>query len=115
MSVNGTWTSIQVSPATVIGARFHPGKVSLPVSNMHTYASFDHVRGVPSPVEGGGYSISRLQIINSILERMTASETLPEPASVDEASERLASSLQKSVYGSAYGNYIAGESLSFSA
>lgn len=115
MNVSGSWTSIQITPATLIGARFDPGKVIFPVAGTSGYASFDHVRGVPSSEEGQGYSVGRLQIINRILERLMSADTPDSRASVEEASRELADRLNTSVYGSAYGNYLAGESLSISA
>ncbi|MFP4508938.1 MAG: hypothetical protein ACLFNQ_02300 [Spirochaetaceae bacterium] len=115
MNVSGSWASIQITPATLIGARFDHGKVSFPVAGTSGYASFDHVRGIPSSEEGHGYSVGRLQIINRILERFMAAESPVSGTTVEEASRRLAERLNNSVYGSAYGNYLAGESLTLSA
>jgi len=113
VGINGTASSIQVTPATLIGARFDVGKVNFPVAGNSTYVSFEHVRGIPSGDDGGGYSASRLHIINRILDRMTNRSVSENELNLTEASELLSKKLHSPIHGSVYGTYTVGDIIDF--
>ncbi len=117
-----------LKPSAYIGARFSPGKVTLPLTNTVPYANFEHVRGVPAVGDQEGYSVNRLHILNAILERHArlssarsengdapgvtshpeashpgTSRTEPSDAEIARAAEALHQAAQRSVYGVSYG------------
>ena len=118
-----------LKPSAYIGARFSPGKVTLPLSNSLPYANFEHVRGVPATGDQEGYSVNRLHILNAILERyarlsVTRSDNTyaaagtgeagrsssggradsgPSDADIARAAEALHQAARRSVYGVSYG------------
>ena len=107
-----------LKPSAYIGARFSPGKVTLPLTNSVPYANFEHVRGVPAVGDQEGYSVNRLHILNAILERHArlssarsengdapgvTSRTEPSDAEIARAAEALHQAAQRSVYGVSYG------------
>jgi hypothetical protein len=48
------------------------GRMSLPVSpSMYIYSHFRHVSGVPAPEGAGGVSISKLKILDVLIERLS--------------------------------------------
>ncbi len=53
----------------LVRARLSEGRVALPVEGT-VYARLDHINAVPSPPGTGGYSISRLKAIDSLLTRI---------------------------------------------
>lgn len=59
--------SIQLS--SILRAQYSSGKISFPIDGG-LYARFKHVQGVPS-ASGGGYSLSKLQMIDLMVERLT--------------------------------------------
>ncbi|MFP3959579.1 MAG: hypothetical protein ACLFM6_06480 [Spirochaetaceae bacterium] len=62
----------QTIPVTsLVKARFGPGKLTLPVSGPLGYARFEHVQGIPSTVDGGGFSIQKLKVLDSLIERLS--------------------------------------------
>ena len=73
-AVDSSMRTVQLS--SIIRAQYSPAKISLPVDSM-LYARLKHVRGVP--VEGlggaaevsGGFSLSKLQMIDLMIERLT--------------------------------------------
>lgn len=53
------------------------GRINIPVSpSQAIYASFEHVNGVPSS-GGAVYSIDKLKILNTLIERLSASRKTP--------------------------------------
>ena len=51
------------------------GRVSIPVPrNQVIYANFEHVAGVAAP-DGGGSSVDRLKILNTLIDRLTSLKT----------------------------------------
>ncbi len=70
-------TSVQTSvhrtiPITnLLRAQFSPGRIALPVQNQAIYARFKHVQGVPALSEGQGFSISRLRMLDNLIDRLT--------------------------------------------
>ena len=57
-----------VQLASILRAQYSSAKISLPV-NGGLYARFKHVQGVPAQ-SSGGYSLSKLQMIDLMVERL---------------------------------------------
>ncbi len=61
------------------------GKLYVPVSpSMVGYAQFEHVRGIPSSNPNGGVNISKIKILNTLIDRlvdMKQKPTLEKPES----------------------------------
>ena len=55
--------------SSIIRAQYAPGKIALP-QNGGLYSRFKHVQGVPALSSGGGYSVSKLQMIDLLVERL---------------------------------------------
>lgn len=75
----------QITVADVVRARVSDAPVALPV-RAPLYASFDHVRAIPSSSQGG-YSIARLRIVDAMLARVQGQEP---QIDTETALERLA-------------------------
>jgi hypothetical protein len=60
-------TSGTVPLTDVISVRAAAGRVSLP-SNQ--FVRFEHISGMPAAGEGGGYSITKLRILDALLDRL---------------------------------------------
>ncbi len=58
-----------VNLANILRAQYSAGKVALPVDGA-LYARFRHIQGVPSSGAGNGYSISKLQVIDLLVDRL---------------------------------------------
>ncbi|MFP4374489.1 MAG: hypothetical protein ACLFPO_09160 [Spirochaetaceae bacterium] len=68
-------TSISGGPQTVpvtslVKARYGLGKLSLPVNSPLGYARLKHIQGVPPSADGGGFSIQKLQALDSLIDRL---------------------------------------------
>jgi len=70
------------------------GPLTLPLSQPLMFIRLKHVVGVPSPVDGQGFSISKLQILDALIDRLVrisggdkAVEALknPEKGKIDQA------------------------------
>jgi hypothetical protein len=55
--------------SNIIRAQYAQGRISLP-QNGGLYTRFKHVQGVPSGQSGAGYSISKLRMIDLLVERL---------------------------------------------
>jgi hypothetical protein len=56
------------------------GRMSVPVSpSSYIYSQFKHVSGVPAPEGVQGVNISRLKIIDTLIEQLTQMKKPPEP------------------------------------
>ena len=67
--------SISNGPQTVpvtslVRARYGMGKLALPVNGPLGYARLKHIQGVPPSGEAGGFSIQKLQVLDSLIERL---------------------------------------------
>jgi len=73
-AVDSSIRTVQLS--SIIRAQYSPAKISLPVDSM-LYARLKHVQGVPTEGLGvdakgsSGYSLSKLQMIDLMIERLT--------------------------------------------
>ena len=64
--------SISSSAYSTIMNASTPGKVYMPVSQGSLiYSHFDHVSGVAAPKGQGGVSITKLQILNTLIDRLS--------------------------------------------
>ncbi len=57
---------------SVLRATYAGGKVAVPVSNYTLFAQFEHFTAVPAGPDGGGYSISRLRVLDVLIDRLTS-------------------------------------------
>ena len=55
--------------SNIIRAQYATGRIALP-QNGGLYARFKHVQGVPAQRADGGYSISKLKMIDMLVERL---------------------------------------------
>jgi hypothetical protein len=59
----------------------HGGRISLPVAPaMYIYSQFRHISGVPAPEGVQGVSISKLHILDSILNELAQMRQSPRPS-----------------------------------
>lgn len=71
------------------------GKLYVPVSRLSLiYSNFDHVSGVAAKTGQNGVSISKIRILNSLIERLSAIQNEPKK-SVQNISENQAEVLIK--------------------
>jgi hypothetical protein len=62
--------------------------MSLPVSPAnYIYSHFKHVSGTPAPEGSRGVSISRLKILDVLIDQLTQIKQRPEPALATDASD----------------------------
>lgn len=80
-SISAVQTSRQaVQLTSILRARFTNSPVSLPLAAEGVYARFKHVQGVPTGTSSEGYSLTKLQMLDALIERLTgvrASERAP--------------------------------------
>ena len=55
--------------SNIIRAQYSTGRIALPLSGG-AYARLKHVQGIPAQTAGGGYSISKLRMIDILVERL---------------------------------------------
>ena len=59
------------------------GKMSIPVSpSAYIYSHFKHVSGVPAPEGVSGLSISKLKIIDTLIEQLSRMKKQPETSNI---------------------------------
>ena len=63
-----TAISRNVPVSNLIRAQFSSGKITLPLRG-NFYTSLTHVKGIPSS-DAGGYSLSKLQLIDVMVDRL---------------------------------------------
>jgi hypothetical protein len=67
----------------------HGGKMSLPVApGNYIYSHFKHVSGTPAPEGSRGVSISRLKILDVLIDQLAQIKQRPEPALDTDASDQ---------------------------
>ena len=69
MNINANVGSVGNSATLVhvLRARFGAGRIVLPTSGSRVYTHLKHVQGVPSSIEGQGYSIHKMRAIDSMI------------------------------------------------
>lgn len=55
--------------SSIIRAQYSTGRIALP-QNGGLYSRFKHIQGVPAQSSDGGYSVSKLQMIDQLVERL---------------------------------------------
>lgn len=92
----GNFNAIQYSNLSSQGV----GKLYLPVSKSALlYSHFDHVSGVAARSGQSGVSISKLQILNSLIDRASSiTSTKPTAKAVESLSEKSVDSLIKNLH-----------------
>lgn len=55
----------------LLSATVRTGRISLPVNGPFGYTRLKHIQGVPSEGGAGGFSVQRLQVIDSLIDRLT--------------------------------------------
>lgn len=55
--------------SNLIRAQYSPGRIALPTS-AGMYTRLKHVQGVPAQTAGAGYSVSKLRMIDLLVERL---------------------------------------------
>lgn len=79
--VDSVSTPRAIHVSKLIRARHSNGRISVPVlRNQAYYARFKHVRGVPSLQDGAGYSLSKLRVLDILIDRLSAAKGRPVPA-----------------------------------
>ena len=58
----------------LLRARAGAGRIVLPTSNTSNYTRLKHVQGVPSSIEGQGYSISKLRRLDAMIARLSRTD-----------------------------------------
>ncbi|GHV79514.1 hypothetical protein AGMMS49944_13050 [Spirochaetia bacterium] len=87
MSVGGSVNSAVPSIGYAISASAG-GKMSLPVAPAnYIYSHFKHVSGTPAPEGSRGVSISRLKILDVLIDQLAQIKQRPEPALPTDASD----------------------------
>lgn len=67
--VGGVGRNATINLSSILRAQYSSGKVALPVDGA-IYARFRHVQGVPSVGGRVGYSVSKLQVIDLLVDRL---------------------------------------------
>ena len=71
MTVNSIPLKTAIPISTIMDAGRGSGSVVLPVStNSFSYSNFKHIKEIPSQNSSGGYSVSKLRIIDNLIDRM---------------------------------------------
>ena len=88
------------------------GRMSLPVSpSVYIYSHFKHVTGVPAPEGIQGVNISRLKILDTLIEQLTKMKKQPSPYfdepgnAADKRIDALIEQYQKQIAASAAAPY----------
>ena len=81
-----------VNLSNILRAQYSSGKVALPLDGA-LYARFRHIQGVPASGNGSGYSISKLQVIDLLVDRLVRLRgreiETPQPRNDAEASRAI--------------------------
>ena len=61
-----------IASSRLVQSRYSSGKVSIPVARPYSlYARYKHVRGIPAPSGQSGVPISRLKMLNNLIEGLS--------------------------------------------
>lgn len=67
--VASTAVNSTVHLSNIIRAQYANGRIALPVHG-NLYTRFKHVQGVPASTSNGGYSVSKLRMIDLLVDRL---------------------------------------------
>mgnify|MGYP006275887343 CR=1 FL=1 len=91
--------ALQTSPTLhlnkLLSARVRAGRISLPVQGPFGYTRLKHIQGVPAGGDGAGFSVQRLQVIDSLIDRIV--RVNPEGAPRSRSYESLAAELHRAI------------------
>jgi len=80
MVYNSSAIAYLPSAGYAVGA-YASGRVALPVSpSQYIYSHFEHVSGVPAPEGTRGVSVSKLKILDVLIDQLAQLKRKPEPA-----------------------------------
>lgn len=109
----GTTGGHAIQLANIVRARFAPGRISLPVAPDTLYARFKHVQGVPTLGATPGYSVTKLQMLDSLVERLTGvSPERESESNISVAADRLSEMLERRDYGATVGRAMSADRIS---
>jgi len=58
----------------MLRVRFSSGRLNLPIS-ASVFVGFEHITGVPSSKKGEGFSVFKLQMLDSLIDRLVKLQT----------------------------------------
>ena len=91
MNVSASTRPMAVPLTDMLRPNFATGeKIALPVANFSPWANFKYVEGVPAGAEGG-YSISKLQILDTIIGNLVSMQDKSVLADVPKDTSALSS------------------------
>lgn len=103
-------TSYQTPPTLhlnhILSARVRSGRISLPVEGPFGYTRLKHIQGVPAGGDAGGFSVQRLQVIDSLIDRIVTVRQGGGEEPTTRSYEALAAELHRAIRGS--GSHTAG-------
>ncbi|MBQ7882093.1 MAG: hypothetical protein IJ312_05215 [Treponema sp.] len=66
------------------------GKLYVPVSpNSVIYSHFDHISGVAAKANQTGVSVSKIQILNSLLNQLISMQNMPKPDAESQSADNI--------------------------
>lgn len=96
-------TSYQSPPTLhlnqILSARVRAGRISLPVDGPFGYTRLKHIQGVPSGGDAGGFSVQRLQVIDSLIDRIVTVRQAGGDEPTSRNYEALAAELHRAIRG----------------
>lgn len=101
-TVQNTTLNRTVHLSNIIRAQYATGRITLP-QDGGLAARFKHVQGVPATGPGGGYPVSKLQMIDMLVERLVQLKgksyplELEKSTNQDELIQRFSAELARSI------------------
>jgi hypothetical protein len=92
----------------LLSARARAGRVSLPVDGPFGYTRLKHIQGVPSTGSTGGFSVQRLQVIDSLIERLVSVGGSRQITEETPNFKKVAAELHKAIRGAEATGHAAG-------
>ncbi|TVR05260.1 MAG: hypothetical protein EA403_03250 [Spirochaetaceae bacterium] len=79
-----------IALSNLLRARTSPGRVSVPLQGSVNYMRLKHVQGVPASEGNSGFSLSRLRMLDTMIDRLEkGARATPEASSTERAAEAL--------------------------